>query len=98
MSDMRLLLIGGIGGSTTRIVAQIVDKLGLYVGSNLNRSVDNLDWSFAETGDPSGRIDELMALISRPRTIRRYKRHGRPEMFDHADIETVKEFGYEVEW
>ncbi len=44
MSHMRLLLIGGIGGSGTRVVANIMHELGIYVGSNLNPAFDNLDW------------------------------------------------------
>ena len=44
MSDMRPLLLGGVGGSGTRVIAQIVAKLGFYVGSNLNDAFDNLDW------------------------------------------------------
>ena len=44
MSDQRILLVGGVGGSGTRIVAQLVNEMGVFIGSNLNKSLDNLDW------------------------------------------------------
>jgi hypothetical protein len=34
--------IGGIGGSGTRLVAQIVAKLGYFMGNDLNEALDNL--------------------------------------------------------
>lgn len=36
------LVIGGIGGSGTRVVAEICQQLGIYLGSYLNGSLDNL--------------------------------------------------------
>jgi hypothetical protein len=44
LTTQRALLIGGVGGSGTRVVAKIVRELGFYIGSNLNVSLDNLDW------------------------------------------------------
>lgn len=34
--------IGGVGGSGTRVVAEILKRVGLYIGSDLNPSNDNL--------------------------------------------------------
>ena len=34
--------VGGLGGSGTRVVAEILLRLGFYLGRNLNRSQDNL--------------------------------------------------------
>lgn len=34
--------IGGVGGSGTRLIAQFVDRLGFFIGDNLNRALDNL--------------------------------------------------------
>jgi len=34
--------VGGVGGSGTRVVANLIQGLGLYVGSDLNKSMDNL--------------------------------------------------------
>ncbi len=34
--------IGGVGGSGTRVVAQLLMKLGFYIGSDLNKANDNL--------------------------------------------------------
>jgi hypothetical protein len=36
------VVIGGIGGSGTRVVAEICQHLGIYLGRNLNDSLDNL--------------------------------------------------------
>lgn len=249
MSSRHLLLIGGVGGSGTRVVAQLLDTLGFYLGSNFNVSFDNLDWpgnrallldpskseeeklrglaagfkpfaaqmlrgadasgktspfwatklpgsyyylpylvqlfdslhyihvvrhgldmafspnhnqlfnwgsffdlaptndalpkyllkywarantyaveqcnawlpgrhmlirfedlcsdkdnsirritDFVGQGDPGDRLGALTQLIRPPESIGRYKRLGQPDMFDQADIETVKAFGYAVEW
>jgi len=37
--------IGGVGGSGTRVVASILDKLGFYMGAELNEAHDNLWFS-----------------------------------------------------
>jgi len=45
MSDTPFLgpvAVGGIGGSGTRIVASLIQELGFYIGSDLNKSMDNL--------------------------------------------------------
>ena len=34
--------IGGLGGSGTRVIADIVSQAGVYIGDNLNTSLDNL--------------------------------------------------------
>ena len=36
------IVIGGIGGSGTRVIADILMHAGIYLGSNLNQSLDNL--------------------------------------------------------
>lgn len=44
----QIICIGGLGGSGTRLVAQILAKLGVYLGSSLNEKSDNLlfTWLF----------------------------------------------------
>lgn len=37
-----LVAIGGVGGSGTRVVAQCLQDMGFFLGSDLNESVDNL--------------------------------------------------------
>ena len=37
------IIIGGTGGSGTRVVAQIIQSMGVFLGSNLNASSDALD-------------------------------------------------------
>jgi len=36
------IAIGGVGGSGTRIIAQILSNLGYYIGDTLNEALDNL--------------------------------------------------------
>jgi hypothetical protein len=38
--------VGGVGGSGTRIVADMLARAGCYMGSDLNRSLDNLWFTF----------------------------------------------------
>jgi hypothetical protein len=38
-------IVGGVGGSGTRVVASILEKLGLFMGHNLNKSKDNLSFT-----------------------------------------------------
>jgi GT2 family glycosyltransferase len=63
-------VIGATGGSGTRVLAAIVQRGGMFVGSDLNRSLDALD--FAEFFDrwvgrelPSGAAAELRGLVAR---------------------------------
>ena len=41
---MKIILIGGVGGSGTRVVARVLKNHGMFIGCNLNDSLDNLDW------------------------------------------------------
>lgn len=42
---MRPLIIGGVGGSGTRLVAEIVQALGIHIGNpHLGSALDNLAW------------------------------------------------------
>ena len=38
------MVIAGVGGSGTRVIAQLVSRLGVYIGENLNFAHDNLDF------------------------------------------------------
>lgn len=50
-------VVGATGGSGTRSIARVLERAGMYVGTNLNRSVDALDF-----GDYSDRwIDAFLA-------------------------------------
>lgn len=40
------LVIGGIGGSGTRVAAQLLIELGFYLGDDLNEALDNLTSTF----------------------------------------------------
>jgi hypothetical protein len=40
--DKGPIIIGGLGGSGTRIVAEILKKFGYYLGNDLNIANDNL--------------------------------------------------------
>ena len=63
-------VIGATGGSGTRVLAAIVQRAGMFVGSDLNRSLDALD--FAAFFDrwvgrelPPGAAAELRGLVAR---------------------------------
>ena len=45
-SKRNLIVIGGIGGSGTRLVSDIVSQCGFYLGSRLNGAHDNLWFTF----------------------------------------------------
>ena len=59
------VIIGGVGGSGTRVVAQIINRMGFYIGSDLNSAKDNR-W--------------FMLLFKRPRWFRR-ARHNKNNIF-----------------
>jgi hypothetical protein len=40
------IIIFGTGGSGTRVIAEILGESGCYLGSNLNRALDNMDCAF----------------------------------------------------
>lgn len=44
MNRPLITLIGGVGGSGTRLVAKILNMSGFYSGDNLNNSMDCLNW------------------------------------------------------
>jgi hypothetical protein len=69
-------VIGATGGSGTRVVARIVGRAGMFIGSDLNRSEDALDFAaFADRwlavvarGErPPEMLAELRALVARQR-------------------------------
>ena len=72
-------VIGATGGSGTRVLAAIVQRAGMFVGSDLNRSLDALD--FAAFFDrwvgrelPAEAAAELRGLVARQHT----EADGRP--------------------
>ena len=67
-------VIGATGGSGTRVVARIVQRGGMYVGDDLNRSEDALDFAafsdrwidrYERGEQPPELAAELRALVSR---------------------------------
>lgn len=58
------VIIGGVGGSGTRVVAEIIRHLGFYIGDDLNPAKDNL-W--------------FLLLFKRPRWFRR-ARHDKKKI------------------
>lgn len=58
------VIIGGVGGSGTRVVAEIISHLGFYIGEDLNPAKDNL-W--------------FLLLFKRPRWFRR-ARHDKKKI------------------
>jgi len=77
--------IGGVGGSGTRVIADILIRLGYYLGSDLNESLDNLwftllfirpGWFLKQGG--SGKIGQAITIFERTM-------QGRP-VRDIADI------------
>jgi hypothetical protein len=39
------VVVGGLGGSGTRVVAEMLRRLDVYIGGDLNDSIDNLWWT-----------------------------------------------------
>lgn len=66
------IVIGGVGGSGTRVIAEILQTLGFYMGADLNTPKDNL-W--------------FTLLFKRPRWLNRV-RENEAEIFRHLDIFT----------
>ena len=53
------VFIGGVGGSGTRVVPALAREIGVPIGTNLNRSLDNLDGWY----DIFGRDAELPTML-----------------------------------
>jgi hypothetical protein len=54
------IVVGGVGGSGTRLVATCLDRMGLFMGHDLNDAHDNLSFTL---------------LFKRPETLRLSKKH-----------------------
>ena len=52
LSEQPLVAIGGIGGSGTRAVAQIMQNAGLHMGHDLNVSLDDLAFTTLLSATP----------------------------------------------
>lgn len=59
------VIIGGVGGSGTRVVAEVIDKLGFHMGEDLNPAWDNL-W--------------FLMLFKRPKWYRK-SQHDKKKVF-----------------
>jgi Sulfotransferase family len=66
------LVVGGVGGSGTRVVAEIARRLGVYIGADLNTSADNLwatlllrrpAWYLEHLHDGGGEIDTALTIL-----------------------------------
>lgn len=66
------MVIGGVGGSGTRIFAELMQDLGIYMGSDLNESLDNLAFTL---------------LFKRPGAFKRMRQRGQlGGRFDRARL------------
>ena len=57
--------IGGVGGSGTRVIASIMQKLGFYMGSDLNEAHDNLAFTLLFKRAELWPLEHNMAEIGR---------------------------------
>lgn len=85
--------IGGLGGSGTRIVAELVQKSGVYLGPTLNAQLDNLlftllfkrrNW-FTDF-PPNGEIDRMIDIFASA------MRDGVGPAFEHIPPEEVEDW------
>jgi hypothetical protein len=66
------VIIGGVGGSGTRVVAEIIEHFGFYIGKDIDKARDNL-W--------------FLLLFKRPRWYRRAQ-HNRQNIFTGLSLFT----------
>lgn len=68
------IVVGGVGGSGTRLVAQVLLDLGFHLGNDLNASFDNLwftlllmrpRWFNAEPSAIAGEVDVALTILGR---------------------------------
>ena len=61
------IVIGGVGGSGTRLFAKMLKDLGFYIGGDLNTAEDNLWFTLLfkrqELWPPQAHKDELVQLL-----------------------------------
>lgn len=71
------LVVGGVGGSGTRVVAEIIRELGVHTGTDLNRAGDNLwftllcklpRWRPGESSPDAAVITRSLDLLERAMT------------------------------
>jgi hypothetical protein len=65
------IVVGGVGGSGTRVIAQILSEIGVYFGADLNRPADNL-W--------------FTLLFRRPRWFRRVAERNSAAILAGLDV------------
>jgi Sulfotransferase family len=72
LPEQNSVAMGGVGGSGTRLVAEIVQKLGFYIGSYLNQAHDNLWFTFLlkraawyNRNPPDHEINQSVALFQK---------------------------------
>jgi len=82
------IAIGGVGGSGTRIVAALVNSLGVYMGSALNSASDNLEF-----------VKSRELLAESDSTLRRHNISGELRSFEqrmHRDF--LEQDNYRENW
>ncbi|MFC1601847.1 sulfotransferase, partial [Candidatus Sumerlaeota bacterium] len=81
------IAVGGMGGSGTRLIAQILEQLGYFLGGDFNRAQDNLWFTLLfKRSDiltvPDAEFDELVRLFQQRMTS--------PELISQESIDMVK--------
>ncbi|PJF39067.1 MAG: hypothetical protein CUN54_09520, partial [Phototrophicales bacterium] len=68
------VVIGGVGGSGTRVVSEMMIALNYYMGSHLNEALDNFwflvlfnqpEWYFENAANNPAEIDRVLAFFER---------------------------------
>ena len=71
------LAVGGVGGSGTRVIAEILIRLGFYMGSDLNSANDNLsftlllkrpEWFIKTSGENQSKIFKALSIFEKAMT------------------------------
>jgi len=70
------VVIGGVGGSGTRVVAEIIAQMGIYIGDDLDAALDNL-W--------------FLLLFKRPKWFRK-SQHRKSDIFTGLTLFTKAMF------
>ena len=89
------IIVGGVGGSGTRIIGEVLKQMGVFIGSDLKEAngVQKI-CDFLNLKDVN--ISEISKVVKIQPTSGRYKNNDL-SVFDDKDFDKIRKFGVEID-
>jgi hypothetical protein len=90
------ILIGGVGGSGTRVIAQLLQQTGIFIGNNLNHALDNMTVARQFSGMRDTVLNKSLSELEKQQTIHLIITNFCTELLNQIDNNNYNGWGWKI--